>query len=115
MTPASGARREKRGLAPRGQKRERPAEGGLVWHEELNAFQCYGCDEFEEVRSAARRTPEKLAELKEMLILDHTECWEFSDPKMAADARRHRKEKKRRELLAQGRGLGSQRTSWRGR
>jgi hypothetical protein len=114
MTPSSQARRERRGNRPRGQGRARPADGGIVWREELNAFECYGCGEFEEVHSAARRTPEKLAETKELLIKDHSECWEFDDPRMALDARRFRKEKKRRELLA-GRGLAGQRTGWRGR
>lgn len=96
-------------VTPASQARKRPADGGIVWHDELNAFECYGCGEFEEVRSASRRTPEKLAELKELLIVDHTECWEFDDPRMAADARKYRKEKKRRENLA------AQRVSWRGR
>jgi hypothetical protein len=90
-------------------ERTRPEDGGIVWREQFNAFQCYGCEEFEEVRSAARRTPEKLAELRELLVIDHTECWKFSDPKQAADARRYRKEKTRRANLA------AQRTSWRGR
>jgi hypothetical protein len=90
-------------------KRERPEDGGIVWHEEWNAFECLGCGDFEEVHKAANRTPARLAELKEMLIVDHTECWQFDDPKMAADARRYRKEKKRRENLA------AQSVSWRGR
>jgi hypothetical protein len=90
-------------------KRERPEDGGIVWHEEYNAFECLGCGEFEEIRKRADRTPAKLAELREMLIADHTECWEFDDPRMARDARKYRKEKKRRENLA------AQRVSWRGR
>jgi hypothetical protein len=90
-------------------KRERPEDGGMVWHEEFNAFGCLGCMEFEEIHKRADRTPEKLAELKEMLIADHTECWEFDDPQMARDARKYRKEKKRRENLA------AQRVSWQGR
>ena len=80
-------------------KRERPEDGGVVWREELNAFECYGCNGFEEVRSRARRTPEGLAVIREMLVIDHTECWQFDDPRMAADARRYRSEKKRRENL----------------
>ena len=98
-------------------KRERPEDGGIVWHERFHAFECYGCGEFEEVRSASKRTPDKLAELREFLVLDHTECWEFDDPKMALDARRYRSEKKRRELLkirAAG-ALDRQSVSWRGR
>lgn len=98
-------------------KRKRPEDGGIVWHERLNAFECLGCTEFEEVRSAARRTPEALASLRELLIVDHTECWEFDDPRMAADARKYRKEKKRREnLRARASGaLDRQAVSWRGR
>lgn len=80
-------------------KRERPEDGGVVWHERFNAFECLGCLEFEEVRSAARRTPERLAVMRELLVADHTECWEFDDAKMARDARKYRSEKKRRELL----------------
>lgn len=90
-------------------KRTRPADGGMVWHEDLHAFECYGCGEFEEVRSARDREPDKLAELHELYIIDHTECWEFDDPEMAAEARKYRKEKKRRQNLA------AQRVSWRGR
>lgn len=80
-------------------KRERPTDGGVEWRERFNAFECLGCGEFHEVRSAARRTPAALLEIREMLILDHTECWEFEDPRMARDARRYRSEKKRREIL----------------
>jgi hypothetical protein len=98
-------------------KRERPPDGGMVWHERFNAFECYGCREFHEVRSASRRTPAALLELRELLILDHTECWQFDDEKMARDARRYRSERKRRELVkaTSGRGLGRQAASWRGR
>jgi hypothetical protein len=90
-------------------KRERPEDGGIVWHEEWDAFECLGCMEFTEIRKRADRTPDKLEEMRELMIIEHTECWEFDDPRMAADARRYRKEKKRRENLA------AQRVSWRGR
>lgn len=33
--------------------RERPANGGVQWHEQWNAFECYGCGEFEEIRDSA--------------------------------------------------------------
>ena len=104
-------------LSVRRAKRERPEDGGIVWHERFNAFECYGCGEFEEVRSASKRTPDKLAELREFLVLDHTECWEFDDSKMAADARKYRSEKKRRELLKTRAAavLDRQAVSWRGR
>lgn len=90
-------------------RRERPDDGGMTWHEDLHAFECQGCWEFEEIRRAGDRVPDKLAELKELLIVDHTECWEFDDPEMARSARKFRKRKKLRENLA------AQRTSWRGR
>jgi hypothetical protein len=89
-------------------KRQRPEDGGVEWHEELNAFECLACFEFLSVRRRDRN-PEKLAELKELLIIDHTECWEFDDPRMARNARRFRREIKRQSNLA------AQRTSWRGR
>jgi hypothetical protein len=98
-------------------KRERPADGGIVWREEWNAFECLGCcEDYFHVGKACDRTPDRLAEIKEMLVADHTECWEFDDPRMAADARKHRKEKKRREnLRARAAGaLDRQAVSWRG-
>jgi hypothetical protein len=85
--------------------RERPADGGMTWRDELNAFECHGCNEFEEIRKRADRTPDRLALLRELLIVDHTECWQFKDPKMARDARKHRKAKKLRENLAAQRVL----------
>ena len=110
-------------VAAKATRRERPADGGMVWHDKLNAFECYGCDGFEEVHDRRRRTPDSLALLRELLIVDHTECWQFNDPRMAADARKYRKRKKLRENMErqgsgnrdQGTGLASQRTAWRGR
>jgi len=88
--------------------RERPWDGGVTWHERLNAFECLGCTEFTSVKRPDRQ-PDRLAELKELLIIDHTECWQYSDAKMALDARKYRSEKTRRQNLA------AQRTAWRGR
>ncbi|UWZ84634.1 hypothetical protein [Occallatibacter riparius] len=99
-------------------KRERPEDGGIEWHDRLNAFECLGCGEFDEVHSARRRNDaEWMQERRELLVLDHTECWEFDDPKMARDARRYRSERKRRELLKAraGAALDRQAVSWRGR
>jgi hypothetical protein len=99
-------------------KRERPADGGMVWQNELNAFQCHGCEEFHEVHSRRRREdPEHMAMLREMLIVDHTECWKFNDSQMARNARKYRSEKTRRSNLASraGHALDRQATSWRGR
>lgn len=102
---------------PGTRSRVRPDGGGVVWHERLNAFECLGCCEYWEVRSRRLRTPAKLVELREMVIADHTECWEFDDPRMARDAGKYRKEKKRRgNLAARAAGaLDRQAVSWRGR
>ena len=79
-----------------------------MWHPEMHAFECLGgCDDWFEVHKAADRTPEPLAELKEMLIADHVECWEFDDPEMVRQARKYRKKKKLRENVAGVRVQGS--------
>jgi hypothetical protein len=90
-------------------KRERPEDGGIVWHERLNAFECLGCEEMLPLRRSVWNDPERMAEMHELLIVDHTECWEYDDPRMARNARKYRKEKKRCENLA------AQRVSWQGR
>lgn len=82
-------------------RRERPPDGGMVWHERIHAFECLGCGEYEEMRSRRRyEDAELVALMKEPLALDHAECWEYCDARMARQARRYRKERKRRELLA---------------
>jgi hypothetical protein len=92
-------------------KRVRPADGGIVWHAHLRAFECLGgCEDFFEIRKRAEfENPEFLATTRQMLVIDHAECWQFDDPQMARDARRYRKRKKLRQNLA------AQRVSWRGR
>jgi len=105
-------------MATTAARRTRPAGGGIVWHDRLNAFECLGCGEYETVGSRRLRDdPEWRLRHKELLVLDHTECWQFNDVKMAADARRYRSAKKRRELL-KGRAAGAldrMQVSWRGR
>lgn len=94
-------------------KRVRPSrsEGaGIVWKAWIHAFYCEGCEDHIEIRSRREYDDaEFVASMKEMLIVDHTECWEFDDPEMARQARRWRKKKKLRENLA------AQAASWRGR
>ncbi len=90
--------------AGQGAQRVRPEDGGIVWHEAFHAFECYGCGEYIEIGDRRKRTPDALAETRELLIIDHTECWEFDDPEQARQARKYRKEKKRRELLKQRAG-----------
>jgi hypothetical protein len=90
-------------------RRERPDDGGMLWHAHLHAFECLGCLEHEEVHSrTVRDNPELLRRRKELLILDHTECWEFNDAEMARRQRRYRKRQKREQNLAK------QRTSYTG-
>ena len=82
-------------------KRERPAEGGMVWHARIHAFECLGCGEFEALcKRRQYDDAEFVMRMRELFEIDHAECWEFDDPEMARNARRYRKEKKRRELLA---------------
>jgi hypothetical protein len=82
----------------------------MPWRDRLNAFECYGCGEFTQLSSRRQRDdPEYRLMMWELLIVDHTECWEFDDPEMALQARKHRKRKK---LLA---NLAAQNVSWRGR
>lgn len=98
-------------------RRTRPEDGGVVWHPGLNAFECLGCEGRIAVQSRRVWTnPERLLAFKEMLVIDHTECWQFDDPKMAADARKYRSERKRRENLKARAAavLDRQAVSWRG-
>lgn len=96
--------------AARKLRRERPADGGILWHAQVHAFECLGCGDYDEIRKRRQyEDAEFVLRMREMLIVEHTECWQFDDPKMARDARRYRKRKKLRENLA------AQRTSWRGR
>ncbi len=91
--------------------RRRPEDGGVAWHARMNTFECLGCGDFETVRSRHVWTnPERLAQLKELVVLDHTECWQYADAEKAQQAGRYRKARKRRELLVAraGRALDAQ-------
>lgn len=92
-------------MASSAASRERPVDGGVVWHDRLNAFECLGCNEFVEIRSRRMRTPAKLAELREMMAIDHTECWEFKDARMARLQRKFRKSLKRQLNLERRKGV----------
>lgn len=80
-------------------RRERPEGGGIVWHARANTFECQACEELVPQRRAVWNDPERLAAVRELLVLDHTECWEYGDPRMAKLARRYRKGLKRALLL----------------
>jgi hypothetical protein len=78
----------------------------MVWHARANVFECQGCEELMWQRRQVWNDPERLAEVRELLVLDHTECWEYGDPRMAMLARKFRKGVKREKLLAGARGQG---------
>lgn len=85
--------------------RERPGDGGVRWHARANAFECQACGELTPVMSRRMWTnPERLAIFRELMVIDHTECWEYDDPRMALLARRFRREVKRQKNLAARRG-----------
>ena len=89
--------------------RTRPENGGIVWHDRAHAFECLGCGEIVEMRRRAEyENPEHVATMRELLVVDHTECWEYADPRMARLQRRFRKEAKRQKNLA------AQSGAWRG-
>jgi hypothetical protein len=92
----------------KGEKRKRPEDGGMEWHADLNAFECLGCGETIPVWRRTWTNPEALASMRELLVIDHTECWEFNDARMAQLQRQYRKRLKREKNLA------AQRTGWRG-
>ena len=89
-------------------RRVRPDDGGMVWHARHNAFECLACEELTPMKRAVWSDPERLAMMRELLVIDHTECWEYDDPRMARLQRKFRKEMKRQKNLA------ARRVSWKG-
>lgn len=89
-------------------ERERPLGGGMYWHEALRVFECLGCEERVEVKRYIYRDPERLAEHRELLEIEHDECWKYASAELAWNARRWRKEGRRRKMLvaAAARRLG---------
>jgi hypothetical protein len=73
--------------------------GGIKWHACVAVFECLGCGELFAMRRRGAQNPEAVATVREMLVLDHTECWEYDDPRMAKLQRRFRKGVKRQKLL----------------
>lgn len=85
--------------------RLRPADGGVVWHHDLNAFECLACEEKIAVISrAVWLNPERLAIFRELMVLDHAECWQYCDARMARMQRRFRREVKRQMKLEKRKG-----------
>lgn len=71
----------------------------MPWHPRLNAFECLGCGQWMPVGRRIWTDAERLASMHELLILDHAECWRYPDAGKAAQARRWRKARLRRELI----------------
>jgi hypothetical protein len=84
--------------------RARPENGGIVWHARANALECEGCGELIAQGRRVWMDPERLVIVRELVMLDHTECWEFDDPRMAKLARRFRKGLKRGKAVVEGKG-----------
>ena len=80
--------------------RERPLGGGVYWHERLHALECMGCMSTIEVRRAIYEDPERLATIRQLLELDHEDCWRYGDVQHARDARNFRKDRDRLKKLS---------------
>jgi hypothetical protein len=80
-------------------KRERPADGGVVWHAAQCVFECKGCGERIATCRPVANNPEQLAIRGELLAMEHAACWDYADAVHARLARCLRKELKRREAM----------------
>jgi hypothetical protein len=81
-------------------------ESSLTYDPKTQSFYCSGCMETEAVRKNIYTDQDKLLEFKEMMAIEHSECPNFKDPVMARQARKFRKEAKRRQLLEPVRSAG---------
>jgi hypothetical protein len=88
--------------------RARPEGGGIIWHARVNLFECQACGGLTPMGRGAANDPERLAVMREMLVIDHAVCWEYSDRRMAQLARHFRKACRRHLNLA------AQRVGWKG-
>ncbi len=59
-----------------------------------------GCLTTIEVRRVVYDDPELLATIRQLLEIDHENCWRFTSAEDARNARNHRKDRDRLKLLA---------------
>ena len=78
----------------------RPLGGGVYWHEKDHALECMGCLVLIEVRRSIYSDPELLATIRQLLELDHEDCWRYADAEAARHARNFRKDRERLKKLA---------------
>jgi hypothetical protein len=83
-----------------GPVREKPLGGGIYWHEKEHALECAGCLSLIEVRRVIYCDPELLATIRQLLELDHEDCWRYASAEAANNARIHRKDRDRLKKLA---------------
>lgn len=78
---------------------KRAPESSIHYDERTQSFHCFGCMEDIEVRRNVAADQEAFLSMREMVELDHQECPLYRDVEHARQARKFRKESKRRELL----------------
>lgn len=71
----------------------------LVYDEYRQAFHCLCCYDVIEIPRSTMRDPESFVLLRELAELDHCECGNYQDARLARNARRWRKEMKRLTLV----------------
>lgn len=74
--------------------------GSIFFDERTASFGCLGCLEHVEVRRKVMNDPEQFLSMQELVALDHSECMSYGNVQMAKNARKYRKESKRRALIA---------------
>jgi hypothetical protein len=80
--------------------RDKPLDGAVYWHEKEHVLECMGCLSLIEVRRVIYGNPELLATIRELLALDHEDCWRYASAEDARNARNHRKDRDRLKKLA---------------
>lgn len=83
-----------------GPARERPLGGGFYYHEGEHHFDCQGCLAVIEVRRLIYGSPELLASIKQLLEMDHADCWRYASAEDARNARSNRKDRDRLKKLS---------------
>lgn len=91
--------------------RKRPADGGIEWHADVQAFRCAGCGLYREVREYVASRPDLLFEYGERVQQEHAACWGYADLRTAAAAYKCRAWAVTRER----RKAAERRYHWRGR
>jgi hypothetical protein len=73
---------------------------GVEFNQRTCSLRCLHCFEEIEIRRAVAQDPHQFVEFLELVQMDHSECANYSDVRMARSAREFRKEAKRLEILS---------------